>query len=64
MATDSRGLKPYPQDKRNTTIYNVEWMWQLPAAVETPPELFREVVGPRGDARREAQEEGEGLVLF
>jgi hypothetical protein len=61
MATNSRGRKPYPQDKRTATIYNVEWRGQLTAAVGTPPEVFREVVGPRGDARREAQEKSEGL---
>jgi hypothetical protein len=61
MATNSRGLKPYPQDKGTATIYNRKWMGQLPAAVETPPVRFREVVGPHGDARREAQEKSEGL---
>jgi hypothetical protein len=61
MPTDSRGLKQYPQEKRNTTVHNVEWMRKLAAAVETHPELFREVIGPLWDARLEAQQEVEGL---
>lgn len=61
MATNSRGRKPYPQDKRTATIYNVKWKGQLTAAVGTHPVRFREVVGPRGDARREAQAGVEGL---
>jgi hypothetical protein len=61
MATDSRGPKRYPQDKRNATVYSVEWMQKFLATIETHPELFQEGIGPLWDARIEAQEEVEGL---
>ena len=61
MSIDSRGLRQYPQTKRNATVNNVEWMRRFVAAMETHPELFREVIGPLWDARLEAQEEVEGL---
>jgi hypothetical protein len=61
MATDSRGLKLYPQEKRNATIFNVAWLRKLSATVETHPELFRDVIGPLWDARLETPEEVDGL---
>lgn len=61
MSIDSRGLKQYPQGKRNATMHNVEWMQKFLATMETHPEIFREVIGPLWDARLEAQEEVEGL---
>jgi hypothetical protein len=54
-------LRQYAQEKRNATVHNVEWMRKFVATIETQPELFREVIGPLWDARREAQEEVEGL---
>jgi hypothetical protein len=48
-------------EKRNATIYTVEWLRKLSATVETHPELFREVIGPLWDARLETQEEVDGL---
>jgi hypothetical protein len=61
MSIDSRGLKQYPQDKCKATVHNVDWMRRFVAAMETHPDLFREVIGPLWDARLEAQEEVEGL---
>jgi hypothetical protein len=61
MSIDSRGLRQYPQAKRQATVHNVEWMRRFVRAMETHPELFREVIGPLWDARLEAQEEAEGL---
>jgi hypothetical protein len=61
MSSDHTGLRHYPQDKRNATVLNADWMRKFLATIETHPELFREVIGPLWDARREAQEEIEGL---
>jgi hypothetical protein len=61
MSIDSRGLRQYPQDKRQATVNNVEWMRRFVAAMESHPALFREVIGPLWDARLEAQAEVEGL---
>lgn len=61
MSIDSRGLKQYPQDKRNATVHNVEWMRKFLATIETHPDLFEQVIGPLWDARIEAQEEIEGV---
>jgi hypothetical protein len=61
MSSNYTGLKRYPQDKRNATVHNVEWMRKFLATIETHPDLFEEVIGPLWDARIEAQEEIEGL---
>lgn len=61
MSIDSRGLKQYPQDKRLATVHDVAWMRRFVATTETHPEIFHEVIAPLWDARREAQEEVEGL---
>jgi hypothetical protein len=52
MSSDHTGLKRYPQDKRNATVHDVEWMRKFLATIETHRELFEEVIGPLWDARR------------
>ena len=61
METEQWKLRQYSQEKRNATVYNVEWMRKFVATVETHPQLFEEVIGPLWNARMEAQEEVEGL---
>ena len=61
MSSDLTGLKRYPQDKRNATVQNADWMRKFLATIETHRDLFEEVIGPLWDARIEAQEEIEGL---
>jgi hypothetical protein len=61
MSSDHTGLKRYPQDKRNATVQNADWMRKFLATIETHRDLFKEVIGPLWDARIEAQEEIEGL---
>ena len=61
MSSDHTGLKRYPQDTRNATVQNADWMRKFLAIIETHRDLFEEVIGPLWDARIEAQEEIEGL---
>ena len=35
MSSDHTGLKRYPQDKRNATVQNADWMRKFLATVET-----------------------------
>ena len=61
MSNEDTGLKRYPQDKRNATVLNADWMRKFLATIETHRELFEEVIGPLWDARIEAEQEIEGL---
>jgi len=64
MSGEYTGLKQYPQDKRNATVLDADWMRKFLVTIETHRELFEEVIGPLWSARIEAQEEIDFGHLF
>jgi len=45
MSSDDTGLKRYPQDKRNATVHDLEWMRKFLATIETHPGRGRSLLG-------------------